>query len=133
MDYLIEMLVNAIVSAFRDRTPSQPKPSSPRTWSSPQSPTANRGIPRAAIRRVIPKPEARFTPPRPKSTSAKASPSPRPVPAKPAAKPAPSPSIPPVAASLSATTIRQLIRSRPAALRSIIVLSEILQPPLGLR
>jgi hypothetical protein len=58
---------------------------------------------------------------------------PPPVPAKP---PAPVTSVVTAARTsppITGTAIRQLIRTRPSAMRTIVVLSEVLQPPLALR
>jgi len=136
MDYIIELIINAIVAAFRDRTPRPTKPLAP--IPRPQSPKANRVIARPPQRRPVRQQVTSQFPPRPRpetvataQRSPKSAPPARPVPAKPAPKPA-APT-PPAAAPLSGVAIGQLIRSRPAALRSVIVLSEILQPPLALR
>jgi len=62
---------------------------------------------------------------------------PRPVaaPARPVAASAPRPAsaTSAVAPNLSAANIRQLLLTRPSAVRTALVLSEILQPPLALR
>jgi DNA-directed RNA polymerase specialized sigma24 family protein len=133
MDWLLEMLVNAIVSAFRDRAPrttpvparptarpSPPatKPAPPRR--SPAPPQARRGGSRPATKRIAASPLSPAPPP---------TPDPRFVVTMPAPPPAPQSAANP----LSSVAIRRLIHSRPAAMRSIVILSEILQPPLGLR
>jgi hypothetical protein len=59
---------------------------------------------------------------------------PRPV-AKPPLPPAHPAAVPakPAAPAISAVSIRQLIRSRPTALRTIFALSEVLMPPVSMR
>lgn len=131
MDYLIEMLVNAIVAAFRDRAPKAMKLPAPIPRQ--QSPAANRTMARPPQRRPIAQATLRRSPKvvRPAQASPKPVSPPRPV----AAKPVPKPIAPaqPAAAPLTGAAIGQLLRSRPATVRSVFVLTEILQPPLALR
>jgi len=142
MDELIELIVRALIALFSGRSEQPPQPKiAPRVPPPlPQSPGARRPAsprPRPAtmqrqqailqemMRRgmaakkpqkpVAPPPRPAAVPPRPSADSQASA---RPQASRP---------------SLSAAAIRQLVTSRPFALRTMFVLSEVIQPPLALR
>lgn len=136
MEELIGLIIQALVELFsggRNTPKPGAKPPPQRLAQPPIAPPTAR----QTVRRPIPtrKPQP---PRRPGRMMIKplpaAAPVPRPVilPAS-AVRPPASPPPPPASPPIRATAVRQLIRSRPASLRTICVLSEIIQPPLALR
>ncbi len=88
-------------------------------------PAAPRGDPH-----LTPKPPPRVRRPGVNPGARPAPPPLPPTPARAAVKPAPPPAPRP---QLTGNRIRQLLHSRPATMRTIFVLSEVLQPPISLR
>ena len=142
MDELIELIVRSLVSLItgaRQPPTNRPPPTNhPQGGSSMQPsdtpmqfrlPTARQQRVRN-VSRIPGKPVQRkraplfATPPAPPAVP-KAAPAP---PSRPPAAPSA-----PASSNITATAIRQLLRSRPATLRTIIALNEIMQPPLALR
>ncbi|MGD0463616.1 MAG: hypothetical protein ABSB74_14110 [Tepidisphaeraceae bacterium] len=144
MDELIELIVRALIALFSggSEPPQQPKIAPRVPPPLPQSPAARRPAqaqprprPTAMQRQqamlqemmrrgmaakkpqkpVAPPPRPAAVPPRPSADSQASA---RPQASRP---------------SLSAAAIRQLVTSRPFALRTMFVLSEVIQPPLALR
>jgi hypothetical protein len=142
MDTLIELIVRGLIALFTGRSeqPQQPKIAPRVPPQLPQSPAARRmaqqkprltpmqrqqamlqemrrrGIaPKQALQPAPPPPRLAAIPPRPSADS------------QAAARPKFSPP------SLSAAAIGQLVASHPTALRTMFVLSEVIQPPLALR
>src|SRR5208282_1297324 len=140
MGELIELIVRIILGAFGDR-PSPPPP--PRLPPLPAPAAPAPPIPGRPTKRPVP---VRRPPPlsrnlnRPQKVSGKrrGQVAPPPLPPLPTLAKAP-PAMPAPAvvqhrhSVISASGIGTLIRSRPAALRSIFVMSEVVRPPLALR
>jgi hypothetical protein len=145
MDQLIELIVRALIELFSSRRSDPPKKQPPKKQPPrtvrPGSPVrrAQARSPELPIRRqqeilqelMLLDPPPRF----PKNRKGPpAAPPPRVV--KPVSPPATVPRAaipPPVSPRIASTAIAQLIASRPTALRTAYVLSEIIQPPLALR
>jgi len=149
MDTLIELIVRGLIALFsggnqqsQSPTPRPPPRTPPQTRRPgggpmnrqsqyPQRPPAmGRGTARNMPSRGAP---ARGGPPR--GMPPIPLPAAPPLPAKPAAPKAQAPatatSAPPT--TITASAIRQLLKSRRSALRTVFVLSEVVGPPVGLR
>jgi hypothetical protein len=126
MDYLLIELIKLIVGAFKGKqTPEIPKPKKARKAASPpappsrvrQMPTAKAAKPKVVASGQLPK----AMPPLP------------PIARPPETIKAPATAARTSTPSVSAAGVRQLFQSRRGTLRTVIVLNEILQPPLALR
>ena len=145
MDYLIVQLVKLIIGLFGDNKEKKgantlpPRPPPPNRPEDPiqyfAAPTSgfkpgNRQIQLHKFRRQ-PVPQPR------RAAPVGAPPLPPRLPPKPAAPVAAAAHLQwrlkPPASAISANSIRQLIRSRPTAVRTIFALSEVLMPPVALR
>jgi hypothetical protein len=156
MEELIAIIVNMIVGWMSDKKPTPPPrlmqnpPPVPPNPQNPQNfrPVSNNTTARRWVDPRLAKQVKPIGPPRLKARMQmgkfqgqpkKIAPPPLPrlpgkVVAKEVAKSSPQ-AVPPAArpASLNASAIQQLIRSRPATLRTIMLLSEVIRPPLSLR
>ncbi|HEX4055891.1 MAG TPA: hypothetical protein VHX86_16630 [Tepidisphaeraceae bacterium] len=144
MDELIELIVRALIALFSNRSDTSQKPKMvPKVPPQAPSPEARRQMQQRARPAPMQRQQAilqqmmRSGPPPKSSKKRTGSPPPlnRALPAVPTPSTVPPATPPPPAGRprLSATAIGQLISSRPNALRSVYVLSEVIQPPLALR
>jgi hypothetical protein len=146
MDELIQLIVNALIALFSGGAERKPPPPV-------QQPTARNALAPMAKRQAM-KPKRRL-PAMPKPPAFHGGrqgatppfqggrqgmkPLPAPIPRPMAPPPPPRAVRPPLAAApstappIKAAAVRQLVRSRPSSLRTIYVLSEIIQPPVALR
>jgi hypothetical protein len=144
MDYLIIQLVKMIIGLFSDKKEKKgantmpPRPPPPNR---PEDPVQYFAAPNSGFapgKRQIQMHKFRRQPvPQPRRAAPVGAPPlpPRlpPKPAAPVAAPALAVPVKAPAPAISAISIRQLIRSRPTALRTIFALSEVLMPPVALR
>jgi hypothetical protein len=148
MDELIQLIVNGLIALFSGGAERKPPPPV-------QQPTARNALAPMAKRQAM-RPKRRL-PAMPKPPAFHGGrqganppfqggrqgikPLPAPIP-RPLAPPPPPPpprtvrpplATPPTTPPIKAMAIRQLVRSRPSSLRTVYVLSEIIQPPVALR
>ncbi|MGA2585103.1 MAG: hypothetical protein ABSG31_17660 [Tepidisphaeraceae bacterium] len=139
MDEIIELLIRGLIALFsggggQKVTPPPVQKAQPTAQELARRALMGQGNRPVQNRLKQPKrPAVRQSPPSLRKSSGTLPPPRPPLPTKPIAPVVP---IAPVARPsplITGTAIRQLIRTRPSTMRIIVVLSEVLQPPLALR